>query len=262
VDSCVSALLIRPNLVIFLLVINLVIWDCCKFCCDSNVRAIRPFRIWHWGCTLTENTVGTAKVDSSTSRVLFAFFPAFITTICTVDSCVSALLIWPNLVIFSIVWYRWMQNVKDPFFVSSFKILAILFSSNLNGSTMPTSVISVSVIVLAFQLVFTRKLAAFDCELFEVRILAIFIFTVAVRAFTRPKFPWNFLTLTFGFKFYVGAFCFLHTEDITFDRICCWARFLIQVTFPLVFRIFIWFAIISLQADSSTLGLIGQHWAK
>ena len=78
-----------------------------------------------------------------------------------------------------------MQNVKDPFFVSSFKILAILFSSNLNGSTMP----AISVFVLAFQLVFTRKLAAFDCKLFEVRILAIFIFTVALRALTRPKFP-------------------------------------------------------------------------
>ena len=76
------------------------------FCGDSNVWAIRPFRIWHWGCTLTENTVGTAKVDSSTARVIFAFFPAFVTTIGTADSCVSALLIRPNLVIYSIIWYR------------------------------------------------------------------------------------------------------------------------------------------------------------
>ena len=78
-----------------------------------------------------------------------------------------------------------MQNAGDRFDGSCFKILAILFSSNLNGSTIPT----ISEFVLAFQLVVTRKLAAFDCDLFEVCILAIFIFTVALRALTIPKFP-------------------------------------------------------------------------
>jgi len=83
------------------------------------------------------------------------------------------------------------------FAASTSEILAILSSSNLNGSTMP----AVSVFVLAVQLVGASRLTALNSELFVVRIFAIDIFTISLRAFTRAKFPGDFLAPCFGFKF-------------------------------------------------------------
>ena len=80
------------------------------------------------------------------------------------------------------------------FAVTSYKIFAILFPSDFNRSTMPT----ISVSVLAVQLIGTSRLAAINGILSVVCILAIYVLTISLRALTRSKFPGNFLSPTFG----------------------------------------------------------------
>ena len=83
------------------------------------------------------------------------------------------------------------------FAASTCKALAKCNPSNLNGTTMPT----VSVFVLAVQLIGASRLAALDGEFLVVCIFAIYIFTITLRAFTGAKFPGYFPTPYFGFKF-------------------------------------------------------------